>query len=157
MITIDLARCNGCGACVAVCPEGALYLIDDKAVVEERLCRECEACVTACPVEAIVCTTQEVAQAGIAVVQARLESPSPSPEADIVPLRAKVLPLVGTALTWAGREIVPRLTDYLLYSLDQRAMDRRAAGGPGRRPGPRFPNRQPAGRGWRRRRRHRGQ
>ena len=32
MITIDLARCNGCGACVEVCPEGALYLVDDKAM-----------------------------------------------------------------------------------------------------------------------------
>jgi Fe-S-cluster-containing hydrogenase component 2 len=135
LITIDLARCNGCGACVAICPEGALYLIDDQAMVEASLCRECEACVAACPREAIAITAREVAPAGVAVVEARPASPIPREEPELVPLRAQVLPLVGAALTWAGREIVPRLADRLLYSLDQRAMGQGAARCPGRRPG----------------------
>jgi NAD-dependent dihydropyrimidine dehydrogenase PreA subunit len=156
LITIDLARCNGCGACVDVCPEGALYLIDDKAVVEERLCRECEACVAACPEEAIAFTTQKVAPAGVAVLQARPVSPSPSLEAAVVPLRAKVLPVVGAALTWAGREIVPRLADHLLYSLDQWVIGQRSTAGPGRTPSLRAQNHRRGG-GRRRRRRQRGQ
>jgi NAD-dependent dihydropyrimidine dehydrogenase PreA subunit len=155
LITIDLARCDGCGACVEVCPEGALYLIDDKAVVEAELCRECEACVVACPEEAIAITTPEVAPAGVAVVQAG--PVSLRPEAPVVPLRAKVLPLVGAALTWAGREIVPRLADYLLYNLDRWAMDRQAASSPRAAPSGHDSNRQADGRGRRRRRRHRGQ
>ena len=161
MITVDLARCNGCGACVAVCPEGALYLIDDKAMVEASLCRECEACVAACPMEAIAITTPEarpaLAPAGMAVVEAGPMSPSPRPEVAVVPRRAKVLPLVGTALAWAGREIVPRLADHLLYSLDRWAMGQRTTGSSRRTLGPRGQGRTGGGKGRRRRRRHRGQ
>ena len=159
MITIDLVRCNGCGGCVAVCPEGALYLVEDRAMVDARLCRECEACVAACPMEAIAITTPEAAPAsapsGVVVVEAG--PVSPRPEAAVVPLRATVMPLVGAALTWAGREIVPRLADHLLYSLDQWTMDRRAAGSPGRAPSPRAQNFRGRGGGRRRRRRQRGQ
>jgi NAD-dependent dihydropyrimidine dehydrogenase PreA subunit len=157
LITIDLARCNGCGACLEVCPEGALYLIDDKAMVEAGLCRECEACVAACPEEAIAITSQEVAPAGMTVVETRPVGPSPRPEVPVVPLRAKVLPLVGATLTWAGREIVPRLADYLLYNLDRWAMDRQAASSSKGATSRRASNRQADGRGRRRRRRHRGQ
>ena len=157
MITIDLARCNGCGACVEVCPEGALYLVDGKPAVEAALCRECEACMAACPTEAIAFTAREVAPAGVAVVQARPAIPAPRTEAAVVPLRAKALPLVGAALTWAGREIAPRLADYLLYSLDRWAMDRRAAGSPARPMGSRAQNQGGGRKGQqRRRRRHRG-
>jgi NAD-dependent dihydropyrimidine dehydrogenase PreA subunit len=140
VITIDLARCNGCGACVQVCPEGALYLVDDKAMVEAGLCRECESCMAACPMEAIAITAPEAAPAGVAVVQARPLEPASGTEADVVPLRAKVLPVLGAALTWAGREIVPRLADHLLYSLDRWAMDRRAASSPARPTGSRAQN-----------------
>jgi hypothetical protein len=83
--------------------------------------------------------------------------PSPRPEVPVVPLRAKVLPLVGATLTWAGREIVPRLADYLLYNLDRWAMDRQAASSSKGATSRRASNRQADGRGRRRRRRHRGQ
>jgi NAD-dependent dihydropyrimidine dehydrogenase PreA subunit len=156
VITIDLARCNGCGACVEVCPEGALYLVDDKAMVEAGLCRECESCVAACPMEAIAITAPEAAPAGVAVVQARPLEPASGTVATVVPLRARVLPVVGAALTWAGREIVPRLADHLLYSLDQWVIGQRSTTGPGRTPNLRAQNRR-KGRGRRRRRRHRGE
>lgn len=38
-----------------------------------------------------------------------------------VPLRVRVLPVVGAALSWTGRELVPRLACYLLDELDRRA------------------------------------
>jgi len=161
LIKLNLARCNGCGACVAVCPEGALYLVDDKAMVEASLCCGCEACVAACPMGAIAITTQEnrleAALAGVAVAEARPMSPSPRTKAAVVPLRARVLPLVGAALTWAGREIVPRLADHLLANLDRWAMGQEAASSPRRAPSPRAQSREGGGVGRRRRRRHRGQ
>ena len=159
MITIDLARCNGCGACVEVCPQGALYLVDDRAMVDVGLCRECEACVAACPMEAIAITTPEAAPAsapaGVVAVEPRLVSARP--ETAAVPLRATVMPLVGAALAWAGREIVPRLADHLLYSLDKWALDRRTTTSPGRATSPREQGRGGGGGGRQRRRRRRGQ
>ena len=50
---VDVARCTGCGACVDVCPVGAMALIDGKARVNEETCTGCEACVDACPEDAI--------------------------------------------------------------------------------------------------------
>jgi len=160
LIRIDLARCNGCGACVEVCPQGALYLVDDRAMVDAGLCRECEACVAACPTEAIVITTKEAAPAGapVGLVAVEPRPVSARPETATVPLRAKVLPVIGAALAWAGREIVPRLADHLLYSLDKWALDRRAASSPGRAASPREQGRGGGGGGGRqRRRRRRGQ
>ena len=138
MITIDAERCNGCGACIEVCPEAAIYLIDGKATVDRVLCRECEACIAACPIDAIAYASQiSVPEA----VPERVPAVRPKPEVIRVrmqpvpvPLRTKMLPVVGAALAWAGREIVPRLADYALYSLDRRAGERRVAKSSGRAP-----------------------
>ena len=123
MITIHAERCNGCGACLEICPHGALYLIEGKAVVDEKLCRECEACVAACPTEAIVISEQVAVstptQALPVYPQTHVISVEPPP-APVV-LRTKVLPMVGAALSWAGRELVPRLAYYLLDGLDRQA------------------------------------
>ena len=50
---VDVTRCTGCGACVEVCPVGAVALVDGKARVDEELCTGCGACVDACPEGAI--------------------------------------------------------------------------------------------------------
>ncbi len=131
MIVVRAEHCDGCGACVEVCPTGALYLVDGKAAVESSLCRGCEACVAACPRKAIVIAddlkpeTEPVRVPALRpepeVVQGKVEPASP-------PLRSRVPPLVGTALAWVGREIVPRLADYVLYGLDRRKDGQRAVG-----------------------------
>jgi ferredoxin len=98
-------------------------LLEGKAVVDGQLCRECEACVAVCPTKAII-LVEQVAVAlptSLATVQPEpeviiIETP-PSP----VPLRDRVLPVAGAALSWAGRELVPRLAAYLLDGLDRRA------------------------------------
>ncbi len=52
--TIDPELCTGCGACVHVCPYGAVTLdeAENSAVVNPALCKGCGACAAACPSEA---------------------------------------------------------------------------------------------------------
>ncbi len=54
IITIDRDKCNGCGLCVTGCHEGALQIIDDKAVlISELMCDGLGACIGECPEGAI--------------------------------------------------------------------------------------------------------
>ncbi|KUO72676.1 MAG: hypothetical protein APF77_00615 [Clostridia bacterium BRH_c25] len=48
-------KCVHCGACTAVCNEGALYLEtkDWTLAFNELLCTQCNTCVRACPLRAI--------------------------------------------------------------------------------------------------------
>ena len=50
---INQESCTGCGACVAVCREGAISLSDDRAVVNGARCVRCGRCVGACKAGAI--------------------------------------------------------------------------------------------------------
>ena len=52
LLIIDSDTCIGCGACVEVCPAGALSLVDGLAVADDR-CTACGACLPECPVEAL--------------------------------------------------------------------------------------------------------
>jgi NAD-dependent dihydropyrimidine dehydrogenase PreA subunit len=54
IIKIDEKKCNGCGVCVKGCHEGALQLINNKAVmVSDLYCDGLGACIGDCPVGAI--------------------------------------------------------------------------------------------------------
>ncbi|MBA7662498.1 hypothetical protein ES703_70527 [subsurface metagenome] len=58
IIRIDEEKCNGCGACVPACAEGALQIIDGKAkLISEIYCDGLGACLGECPQGAI--TTEE--------------------------------------------------------------------------------------------------
>jgi len=54
IVRIDEEKCNGCGACVPRCAEGALKIIDGKAhLVSEVYCDGLGACLGECPMGAI--------------------------------------------------------------------------------------------------------
>ena len=54
IIRIDRERCNGCGACVKACHEGAIEIINGKAkLVREHFCDGLGDCLPECPTGAI--------------------------------------------------------------------------------------------------------
>ncbi len=57
-LLIDIEKCVGCGGCVAVCPFGALDMVDDKVVLGEG-CTLCGNCVRTCAYD--VFTIEETA------------------------------------------------------------------------------------------------
>lgn len=49
---VNKEECVACGACVDVCPEGAISM-EDVAVIDVKKCLDCAACVDECPNNAI--------------------------------------------------------------------------------------------------------
>jgi ferredoxin len=49
---VKVEECVACGACVDVCPEGAIA-VEDVAVIDVKKCLDCGACVDECPNNAI--------------------------------------------------------------------------------------------------------
>lgn len=53
-LSVDEAKCTGCGICLEVCPHAVFALRNRKAVMEHyRRCMECGACMLNCPADAI--------------------------------------------------------------------------------------------------------
>lgn len=71
IIKIDEDKCNGCGACAAACHEGAIEIIDGKAVLtREDYCDGLGDCLPECPVDAIHFEEREAPAYDEAAVQA---------------------------------------------------------------------------------------
>jgi ferredoxin len=76
-LSICADSCTGCGACLEVCPHGALELRGAKAVVRDRgLCMECGACARNCPAGAISVTAGVGCAA--AIINGKLRGTTPS-------------------------------------------------------------------------------
>ena len=53
-LQLDIKKCIGCGACLAVCPHEVFTLESDKAKIRDLdACMECGACAKNCPVDAL--------------------------------------------------------------------------------------------------------
>jgi Fe-S-cluster-containing hydrogenase component 2 len=63
IVKIDEEKCNGCGLCVTACAEGAIQIIDGKAIlVSEVYCDGLGACLGHCPEDAISIEKRESAE-----------------------------------------------------------------------------------------------
>ena len=101
---VDQEKCDGCGACVEVCPLGAAYLVAGRAVIDREIRDQCEVCVGACPVSAISVGTPacEAVRVPVWVVN----EPAISSAATVLARRSlarRLAPWAGLALTVVGR------------------------------------------------------
>jgi NAD-dependent dihydropyrimidine dehydrogenase PreA subunit len=105
---IDPDSCDGCGACIDVCPDQAISLIDNIAVIDETLCADCGICEDACPQKAIMpLITVETA-------------PEQVRNTAIEPHRPAA-PALGAVLGAALIEVAPRLIEIGVNWLDRRS------------------------------------
>ena len=75
IITVDVERCDGCGACVPSCPEGALKIINGKLHVLEGLCDGLGACLGACPKGALTIEQKETEEFNPNLYKVNLNEP----------------------------------------------------------------------------------
>lgn len=52
-VIVDRELCIGCGACVKICPEEAIRMLDNKAFIDYSKCSNCLKCIWVCPINAL--------------------------------------------------------------------------------------------------------
>ncbi len=55
----DNDSCQGCGACVEICPVQAVEMLDDAPILNQEWCIGCGVCATVCPTDAITMEIRE--------------------------------------------------------------------------------------------------
>lgn len=149
MFYVDETRCSGCGACIEVCPTGAISIRGDTAVINQEGCTQCEACFHACPQQAIL----SVSDRSLVAEPDRLTAVATSPPRRVRSISAGAAPALAAALIYVGREVVPRVANLLLDALERRMTEFPTSGVDQIATGSDAASRSGSGRGHRRRHR----
>ena len=111
IIKIDTEKCNGCGACAAACHEGAIEMINGKAVLtREDYCDGLGDCLPACPADAIHFEMREAPAydeaAVLAAKEAKEKMAASAANGTTSPAQTKPLPCScpGSAVRTMNRE-----------------------------------------------------
>lgn len=116
MLIIEVNRCNGCGKCVEVCPQGAISLVEGTAQIDPALCTECQACTAACPTGAIRVPMP------IAQTQQQPVVPVRHWSAPVVTAqRGAVASLAAAAFTFVGRHLLPLVVQGVASALGRQS------------------------------------
>lgn len=100
IVVIDVEKCDGCGACVPSCAEGALQIIDGKArLVGEVYCDGLGACLGECPRGAIRVEKREARQFDEEAAREHVKTLAETRERPVVDA-ARSCPSTATAGSW---------------------------------------------------------
>jgi Fe-S-cluster-containing hydrogenase component 2 len=123
MILVNYEDCNGCGDCVEICPCDAIFLQNETAIIDQENCEGCQVCIDTCPRGAIVCTEKATHPTPVVMMpDSALVKTSEKRDLTTGPTSSIVLSAISSVLLWAGRELIPRLADIALQTLDQRIL-----------------------------------